>query len=177
MNLATIPAMAGDDTFHVVVECPRGSELKLKYEPKWQTMAVSRPLALGLTFPFDWGFIPSTEMADGDPLDAFLVWDVASYPGVVVECRAIGVLEVSQNRTNNDRSARVRNDRVLAVPIQSRCQETLRSLADVAPRTLKEYEQFAVAATALEGKDVEILGWGDAERALRLIRDHRSSPR
>lgn len=175
MNLAAIPAMASDHTFHVVVECPRGAELKLKYEPTWQTMTVSRPLALGLTFPFDWGFVPSTKMPDGDPLDAFLVWDVPSYPGLVVECRPIGVLQVSQNRTNNDRSARVRNDRVLAVPIHARRQETVRSFTDLPPRVLKEYEHFAVTATALEGKDIDILGWGDADVALQLILEHRSS--
>jgi inorganic pyrophosphatase len=171
MNLAAIPAMTGDTTFHVVVESPRGSALKLKYEPRWQTMTVSRPLTAGLAFPFDWGFIPSTEMPDGDPLDAMLVWDVPAFPGVIVEVRALGVLQIEQNRTNHDRSVRVRNDRVLCVPMQAR-QETLRAFTDLPPRLLKEYEQFALAATALEGKDVEIIGWGDATAALELIRSH-----
>ena len=55
---------------------------------------MSRPLPAGVTFPFDWGFVPSTEASDGDPLDALLLWDVPSFPGVVVPCRAIGVLQV-----------------------------------------------------------------------------------
>ena len=89
MNLAAIPALVSDDTFHVVVEAPRGSQLKLKYEPRWEAMAVSRPLPIGVTFPFDWGFIPSTQAADGDPLDAMVLWDVPSYPGVVLTCRHV----------------------------------------------------------------------------------------
>ena len=172
MNLAAVPAFASDETFNVVVECPRGSNLKLKYVEEWQTMTVSRPLASGLAFPFDWGFIPSTEMPDGDPLDAMLVWDVTSYPGVVVECRAIGVLQVAQNLRNHERSARVRNDRVLAVPMQTPRQGHLHSYHDLGERMLREYEQFAIASTALEGKDVEIIGWAGARTAIQLIRDH-----
>jgi inorganic pyrophosphatase len=172
MNLVAVPAFASDTTFHVVVESMRGSGLKLKYVAEWQAMTVSRPLARGFTFPVDWGFIPSTKMPDGDPLDAMLVWDVGAFPGVIVECRAIGVLQVSQNRVNRDASVRVRNDRVLAVPLQAQRQQALTSYMDLSERVLKEYEQFAQASTALEGKDVEIVGWGDGRTALQLIRDH-----
>ena len=61
MNLAAIPTFANDDIFHVIVEAPRGSTLKLKYEPRWEAMSVSRPLPAGVSFPFDWGFVPSTD--------------------------------------------------------------------------------------------------------------------
>src|SRR5689334_11439728 len=120
MDLAAIPAFADHQTFHVVIESPRGSALKLKYEPRWQAMSVSRPLPLGVTFPFDWGFVPSTMAPDGDPLDALVLWDVPSAPGVVIPCRAIGVLQVEQNKVKDDRSERVRNDRILAIPIEAR---------------------------------------------------------
>jgi inorganic pyrophosphatase len=171
MNLAAIPAFAGDDIFHVVVEVPRGSTLKLKYQPEWEAMSVSRPLPLGVTFPFDWGFIPSTKVADGDPLDAMLLWDVPSYPGVVVQCRAIGVLRVDQNRTNHDSSARVRNDRIMAVPVEARREKRITAITALPERVRQELEQFAIAATALEGKDVRVVGWGDAAAALKLVQE------
>jgi inorganic pyrophosphatase len=170
MNLSAIPAFASDDTFHVVVEAPRGSTLKLKYEAQWEAMSVSRPLPLGLAFPFDWGFIPSTKAADGDPLDAMLLWDVPSYPGVVVPCRAIGVLLVEQNRTNYDPSERVRNDRILSIPVDTRREQHVTEVAALSSRVRQEIEQFTLAATALEGKDVRIVGWGDAAAALELVR-------
>ena len=171
MNLAGIPGLLDRDTFYVIVESPRGSGVKLKYEPQWEAMSVSRPLPSGVVFPFDWGFIPSTQASDGDPLDAMLIWDVASYPGVVLECRAIAVLQIDQNRTNHDRSSRIRNDRIMAIPLASRREGHIENLDDLPLRQRQELEHFAIAATALEGKDVRIIGWENAAAALELIRD------
>jgi inorganic pyrophosphatase len=169
MNLAAIPTFASDDVFHVIVEAPRGSTLKLKYEPQWEAMSVSRPLPSGVTFPFDWGFVPSTEAADGDPLDALLLWDVPSYPGVVVPCRAIGVLQVEQNRTKDTPAERIRNDRVLAIPIEARREHGITDLAALPARIRQELEVFTIAATTLEGKDARVIGWADAAAALALV--------
>lgn len=171
MNLAAIPAFAGDDTFHVVVETPRGSTLKLKYEPQWETMTVSRPLPLGVAYPYDWGFVPSTHADDGDPLDAMLLWDVSSHPGVVVPCRAIGVLQVDQNRTGRKASERIRNDRIICIPVEARREHAVTSVAALSERIRQELEHFAIAATVLEGKDVRIIGWGDAAAALKLVQE------
>ena len=94
----------------------------------------------------------------------------ASYPGVVVECRAIGVLQVEQNRTNHDPSARVRNDRLMCLPVEARRERSLTDVAGLSPRVREELEHFASASTALEGKDVRVIGWGDAAAALALVR-------
>ena len=169
MNLARIPAFVTDSVFHVVVETPRGSSLKLAYEPKWEAMAVSRPLPIGVVYPYDWGFIPSTEAADGDPVDAMLLWDVPSFPGVVIECRAIGVLQVEQNRLNRPPRARIRNDRVIAIPVEARREQDVDSVDSLPLRVRQELEQFAIAAGALEGKDIRVVGWGDSAAALELI--------
>lgn len=170
MNLEAIPAFLDGDIFHVVVESPKGSVLKLKYEPRWETMTVSRPLPVGLTFAFDWGFVPSTRGEDGDPIDAILLWDVPAYPGLVVPCRALGVLRVEQNAAIADPSRRIRNDRILALPTDARREQEWTSLDDLAPRTRHEYEVFTRAAAALEGKDVTVLGWGEPAEAIALLR-------
>jgi len=177
MNLSTIPAFASGDVFHVIVESPRGSTLKLKYEPQWEAMSISRPLPLGVMFPFDWGFVPSTHGPDGDPLDAMLLWDVPSYPGMVIRCRAIGVMQVEQNRTDHDPSERIRNDRVMCIPLEARREGGITNVSELPARVRREIEQFAIAATALEGKDIRILGWGDAAVALGLVRESASVSR
>ena len=38
-----------DDDFNMVVETPRGSTVKLRYEPKTKVFTVSRALSLGLS--------------------------------------------------------------------------------------------------------------------------------
>jgi inorganic pyrophosphatase len=175
MGLTELPTFAHDDIFHVVVESPRGSTLKLKFDPDLNAMSISRPLPLGISFPFDWGFIPSTQGPDGDPLDAMLLWDVASYPGVVVPCRALGILQVEQNRRNHDPSERIRNDRIMGLPVEARREQSTGSVDALPSRIREELEQFAIMATALEGKDVRVLGWGDVSAALTLIRARQDS--
>jgi inorganic pyrophosphatase len=51
----------------VVVETPRGSRNKYKYDPLMGTLKLGAVLAAGLTFPVSFGFVPSTLGDDGDP--------------------------------------------------------------------------------------------------------------
>src|SRR5437868_5301092 len=99
-DLHTLPTFAGQGVFHAVVESPRGATVKLKYAPELGAMSISRPLVLGVTYPCDWGFVPSTTGPDGDPIDVAIWWDVTTYPGVVVPCRALAVVRVEQNKAD-----------------------------------------------------------------------------
>jgi inorganic pyrophosphatase len=56
----------------------------------------SQSLMAGLAYPYDWGFIPSTKAEDGDPLDVLVILDAQTYPGVVLRCKSIEILEVEQ---------------------------------------------------------------------------------
>jgi len=169
-NLATLPAFIDRHTFRVVVESPRGAGVKLKYDAELQILSLSRPLPVGLIFPYDFGFVPSTKAADDDPVDVMVLWDVASFPGVVLECRAVGVVRVRQNRENHRRTSRIRNDRILAVPTEAP-RDRPGTITSAARRRLRdEISNFLVAVTILEGKDATILGWGGPGEATALIR-------
>jgi inorganic pyrophosphatase len=163
-DLISLPAFAERNIFHVVVESPRGACVKLKYDPDLGVMSISRPLAAGLAYPFDWGFIPSTRGMDKDPIDALVLWDVATFPGVVIKCRAAGIVRIEQKGGERNR---IRNDRVLARPVQDK-----RDAAAIlkSRRTREEIENFLTASTVLEGKDVKIVGWAGPAAAVKFVR-------
>lgn len=166
-DLTRLPLRGKGGAFHVVVESPRGSTVKLKYEPKLGAFTLSRPLVRGLRYPFDWGFVPSTEAADGDPLDALVYWDEATYPGVVLPCRALGVLKVEQRKSRG--GGRERNDRLLVVPTTAPRTENLSHIRELSRREREELEHFFTAAVAFTNKDLQVLGWEGPNVAERML--------
>src|SRR5262245_121932 len=60
-NYAKLPTWADSEHVYVVVETPRGSRAKLEFDPKLGAFSLAKPLLAGLTYPYDWGFIPSTK--------------------------------------------------------------------------------------------------------------------
>jgi inorganic pyrophosphatase len=87
--------------------------------------------------------------------------DAATFPGVVVACRPLAALELEQNA---EKGGRQRNDRLVVAPVVAR-----RPPPALTERVRDELAAFFHAATALEGKDVRVLGWRDADAAEALI--------
>src|SRR3954454_11064493 len=83
-NYFKLPTWADQDHVYAVVETPRGSRVKLEFDPKLGAFTLAKPLFAGLTYPYDWGFIPSTQADDGDPLDVLIIHDAATYPGLAL---------------------------------------------------------------------------------------------
>jgi len=162
-SLERLPARDDEGAVLVVVETPRGAAAKFKYVAELEAVMLSRPLPAGVVYPHDWGFIPSTRAADGDPLDAIILWEGTSYPGIVVPCRLIGVLNVEQ--TNLGTGARERNDRLAALPVTAPRLEAIQSIFDLPERTRAELERFFLNAVAFEGKNVTLLGWAGPDAA------------
>src|SRR3981189_3476259 len=77
-NLLKLPTWADKTRIHAVVETHRGSRCKLESAPKRRAFTRAKPLLAGLTYPYDWGVIPSTEAEDGDPLDVLMIHDAAT---------------------------------------------------------------------------------------------------
>lgn len=165
-DLAALPPRDAHGAVRVVVEAPRGSTVKLKYDTALRVMSVSRPLPLGLAYPYDWGFVPGTRAEDGDPLDALVYWDAQSYPGVVIPCRTVAVVRLEQDSKT---SGRVRNDRIVAVPVKHSRGDLVTSPDDLPARVREEIAQFFVSAIFFEPKNPRLLGWGGPEEAGALV--------
>lgn len=169
MNLIKLPTFKDKDKKIVrcVVESPAGSPCKLKYDPEIKAFELSHPLLKGLTYPFDWGFIPSTLGPDEDPLDVMLIHDSPTAPGLVIPSKLIGVLEVLQREDGKE----LRNDRLFAVPVKSHREDDLTDVEDMSKRMRKELEKFFLAAATLEDKKLEFLGWKGPKAAERLVEE------
>ncbi|HYS81858.1 MAG TPA: inorganic diphosphatase [Anaeromyxobacteraceae bacterium] len=166
MQLDQIPARTAGG-FHVVVESPRGSPVKLKYDPELSCIVSGRPLPLGFVYPYDWGFVPGTRAPDGDPVDALVFWEVPTFPGIVLRCRALGVLEVEQDGRDGGRQ---RNDRLLAIPLVHPRGGELHGIDDVAERVRDELAHFFTSAVFFEPKNPKVLGWKGPQAAAAMIR-------
>jgi len=162
------------DTKHkslrVVIETPKGSRNKFKYDQKLGTYALSSVLAEGMTFPYDFGFVPQTKDADGDPTDVLLLMDEPAFTGCVVEARIVGVIQAEQTEEDGET---VRNDRVLAVSTHSHVHSDVNEPKDLNSNMLKELENFFVAYNKARGTKFKLLGIRDAKTAMKLIKKTR----
>ncbi|TMA24938.1 MAG: inorganic diphosphatase [Deltaproteobacteria bacterium] len=95
-DLVHLSTWTKSGSVRVVVESPKGSAVKFDYDPDLDVFVYGKALPLGLTYPYCWGFLPGTCGDDGDPLDIFVLSDAPTFPGVVIECRLVGVLRLPE---------------------------------------------------------------------------------
>ena len=166
-NFINLPPFTEDGDIHAVVETPRGSRAKFAYDPKLKAFVLRKSLLTGLTYPYDWGFVPSTKADDGDPIDIMIVHDAATFPGLVMACRIIGILQIEQTAGGKSE----RNDRLFAVPRRSHSEQGLRDVRELSKPVRQELEKFFIATEELEDKKLEILGWKGPKAGLQAIND------
>jgi inorganic pyrophosphatase len=155
-----------EDTFQVIVETPKASRNKYSYDPEQGIFTLRKVLPEGMVFPYDFGFLPRTLAADGDPIDVLLLMDVPAFPGCLVPSRLIGVMEGEQL----DGKKKVRNDRLIAIAELSHAYKDWRKLKDLPGQFINELEAFFVNYHGLEGKKYKLLGCKEAKTALDLVK-------
>jgi inorganic pyrophosphatase len=165
MRLDRLPTWAKKHVVHVVVEAPRDSKLKLKYEPDLEAVTWGHPLPIGFAYPYDWGFVPGTLAPDGDPLDALVLSEVGSAPGIVIPCRPFGVLELEEKLE----AGRGRNDRLVVVPVKGSWTNEVRRPDELPRRTVEELEHFFLSTVFFSHKGARCLGWKGPKTAIKLI--------
>ncbi len=148
-----------------IIETPKGCRNKYKYVPEFDLFECGPALHAGLSWPFDFGFIPSTLAGDGDPLDILVLMDEPAFPGCLVHVKVLGVLEAEQI----DDGRTVRNDRVVGVHDQSIQFAEMNSWKDIPLSFRKKIELFFNLNAMCKGKMVELLGWRDSSVAFKAI--------
>jgi inorganic pyrophosphatase len=171
-NPADLP-LRKDGLVVVVVETPSGSGNKLKFDPELGVYRLDRTLPAGMSFPFEFGFVPQTVAEDGDPLDAIVLLDAPLYPGCAVEARLIGLLEAEQQ--DGSVGPWKRNDRLILVAGGPKGHASLRSMRDVDPFRLEAIGAFFGNYHRLDGDGFRVTGHGGIPAARDAMRRARAA--
>src|SRR5471030_1909774 len=105
----------GND-INVIVEIPMNAD-PIKYEVDKETGAlfVYRFVSTAMHYPCNYGYVPDTLSDDGDPVDVLVITPFALMPGVVVRCRPIGLLKMSDEAGGDTKVLSVPVDKVLSI--------------------------------------------------------------
>ena len=163
------PTPFDDETneLNVIIDTPKGSRNKYKFDEKLGLFKLGGVLAAGHVFPFDFGYIPQTLGGDGDPLDVLVLMDEPAFVGCLVQSRLIGVIEAEQTEAGKTE----RNDRLIAVAAVSRVHREVRSLKDVSEQLIEEIEHFFVSYNAAKDKEFKPLGRFGTKRAGEIVKE------
>lgn len=150
---------------NVIIESPRGSRQKYKYDESFRMFRLHKVLPSGFVFPFDFGFIPGTKGEDGDPLDVLVLSEFTGFPGCLMDCRLVGCIQAEQVSGKK----KIRNDRYLAVAEQSHIFENVISIEDIPYSIIMEIESFFTSYMKEEGRVLKLLGNLNAAQAVTLL--------
>jgi inorganic pyrophosphatase len=148
-----------------VVEIPKGSRNKYEYDPELGGVKFDRLLMSAATYPTDYGFLRGTLGQDGDPLDALVCLYEPTFPGCLIAVKPVGMFEMSDEKGIDDK--------IICVPLHDPYWNQHEQLDDLPLLLRQEIEQFFSIYKNLEGKAVEVGGWGsraDAEREIAAAR-------
>ena len=151
---------------NVIVDTPKGSRNKFKFDVQSGLFKLSGVLPAGASFPYDFGFVPSTLGDDGDPLDVLVLMDDPAFVGCLVPARLLGLIEAEQTERNGNT---MRNDRLIAVAEASITHCSLKSLGTLDENLVDQIEHFFVSYNQIKGKRFRTLGRFGPTRARRAI--------
>jgi inorganic pyrophosphatase len=164
-KLDTHDAESGD--LNVVIETPQGSRNKYDYDDNLRLFRLHHVLPRGASFPFDFGFVPSTLGDDGDPLDVLVLMDQPAFTGCLVGARLIGVIEAEQTQEGKT----TRNDRLIAVTANSQAHSHIDSLEQLPGELLDEIEHFFISYNVMYDRRFKPIGRKGPERAAALVQE------
>ncbi len=168
MNLDRVDA--GRDVpndVNVVIEIPmNGDPIKYELDKATGALFIDRFMSTSMHYPCNYGYIPRTLSGDGDPVDVLVVTPYPLIPGVVVRCRPVGMLKMTDEAGADEK--------LLAVPIDklTPIYRNVQSSRDLPELTQTQITHFFEHYKDLEpGKWVQVQGWVGAEEAKKAILD------
>jgi inorganic pyrophosphatase len=168
LNVADASPERDKNRFTVVIETPKGSANKFSWDEKRRGFILGKPLPAGSVFPYDFGFIPSTREADGDPVDVVVLLEAPTFPGCLVRVRLIGVIDAEQSTKQREM---VRNPRLIGVSTKSVRYAGVKSMSDLPTELADGIEDFFISYNQAAGKTFRVVGRHGKRKAVELVRD------
>jgi membrane protein len=166
MDLSKISIGSNPDKLNAVIEIPFGSNIKYEIDKDSGAVFVDRVMYSSYYYPANYGFIPNTLAADGDPVDILVVNEYELVPGCVIPVRLIGVL-IMEDEAGMD-------EKLLAVPVTKidPTYEEIKTYEDLPKATLNKIQNFFDTYKALEpNKWVKVKGFEGIEKAKEIVED------
>lgn len=149
------------EIINVVIEIPKGSMNKYEYDKKHNMMKLDRVLFSPFHYPGDYGFVPQTLSEDGDPLDALVLVTNPTYPGVLIQARPIGLLQMKDDEQLDDK--------IICVSTNDPRYLHTNDITKIEDHYRSEIAHFFQVYKDLEGKKVEIIGWKSSMEAKDVV--------
>ncbi len=147
----------------VIIEINKGSLNKYELDKETGLIKLDRVSHTAQTFPFDYGFVPQTHWHDGDPLDVLVITTSPLIPGVLVDVRPVGVMDMIDSGESDAK--------IIAVPVGDPRFAHVKDLHDVNPHFIKEVTHFYENYKKLQKKEVTIPTIRDAKAAKEVINE------
>ncbi|MGG7072850.1 inorganic diphosphatase [Campylobacter sp. 9BO] len=164
MDISKIKVGSNPDKINAVIEIPYGSNIKYEIDKDSGAVVVDRVMYSAMFYPANYGFVPNTLAADGDPADVLVLNEYPLQAGSVIPCRLIGVL-VMEDESGMD-------EKLLAVPVSKidPRYDNIKSLDDLPKITLDRIKNFFETYKILEpGKWVKVKDFADTKEAQKIL--------
>ena len=156
-----------DDTVTVRVEIPKGTRNKYEWDEDLQAFVFDRRLFAAVTFPAEYGEIIGTLAEDDNPMDGMVCMTEPTFPGCLIRVRPVGVLWAV------DAGNGERDDKIVCVPDGDPSWDHTSDVDDLPGALADEIAHFFTVYGDMQGKQLDLDGWGDRADAMRLIRRGR----
>lgn len=166
MNLKQIkPGKQAPKDINVIIEIPEGSGVKYEFDKEANMIVVDRFAFTTMGYPLNYGFVPNTHADDGDPLDVLVLASKTVYPGVMIACRPVGMLEMEDEEGVDTK--------IIAVPLDKvdPFYAHVKDVTDISEAIKNKIKHFFEHYKDLEpGKWVKVRNWKDKSHAEKAIK-------
>ncbi|MGN0173032.1 MAG: inorganic diphosphatase [Acutalibacteraceae bacterium] len=149
------------EKFTAVIEISKGGKNKYELDKSTGLLRLDRVLYTSTHYPANYGFIPRTYADDKDPLDVLVLCQESIIPLTLVDCKPIGVLEMTDGESFDEK--------IIAVPLRDPSYNCFESILQLPKHIFEEVSNFFEVYKTLEGIPTEVKDIKGADEAVKII--------